>query len=386
MQETFQEAIKLLVFTDDDIWKACFHKFDPDRFSILILDDRTGALSDALLFRPHAICVSYSFFIKAGLSFFDTLITGTGGIPVIMLSEIDDLTISRWIIEQGGYVISASPEPSYIERKIADCMKKSSVRNEKPPVTPDLRPFDTFIGETEKMRSLKLKAARFAKSNLPVVITGETGTGKTSLAEAIHKASDRSGKPFLTKDMSTVREELAESTLFGQLRHAYTDSDDRAGLFEAASGGTVFLDEITETSLAVQAKLLRVLGQGKIQRVGATAEISVDVRLISATNRNLAAEVAAHRFREDLYYRIGHLSLEIPPLRERLEDIPLLISSFLKDRNRSFSRGAMEKLLSHTWPGNVRELHAVLEAAFITGGTSVITESDITFLPRCLPS
>lgn len=382
MQETVQEVTKLLVFTDDVVWKTCFHKFDAERFSVLILDDRAGALTDALLFHPHAICVSYSFFIKSGLSFLDTLISATGGIPVILLSDTDDLTISKWILEQGGYVISASPDPVYIERKITDCIKKAPVLNEKPPVMPDLEPFDSFIGETDEMRSLKLKAARYAKSNLPVLITGETGTGKTSLAEAIHNASERRGKPFLTKDMGTVREELAESTLFGQLRHAYTDSDDRAGLFEAASGGTVFLDEITESSLAVQAKLLRVLGQGKIQRVGATAETAVDVRLISATNRNLADEVAAHRFREDLYYRIGHLSLEIPPLRNRIEDIPLLISFFLKGRNKSISRGAMEKLLSHTWPGNVRELCFTLEAAFITGGTNIITESDITFLPR----
>lgn len=385
MLETFQEVKKLLVYTEDDVWKSCFRALDTSRYSVLLLDATVNAVSDILAFHPDSICLSYSFFVKTGLSFFQTLLQASLGRPVILLSEEDDLTVSHWIIEQGGSVISGKPEPSFIANMIERCLEKAPQRHEKAPETPDMGPFEIIIGETEEMRSLKLLAARFAKSSLPILITGETGTGKTFIAEAIHKASGRSGKPFITENMAEVQESIAENILFGSVRGGFTSAETRPGLFEAADGGTLFLDEIAESPSAVQAKLLRVLGQNRIQRVGGNREIPVDVRLIAATNRDLADEVESGRFRLDLYYRIAPLTLKLPPLRERKEDIPLLISHFLQDSDKAFSRGALEKLLSHTWPGNVRELSGCIKRAVLMSAGNVMTETDVTFLPAVTP-
>lgn len=385
MLETVQEVRKLLLFTDDDVWKSCFRAFDSTRFSTLVLDDSSGALVDMLVFRPHVICFSYSFFVKSGLALFDELLRHSGGIPVIMLSDEDDMTISEWIIEQGGCVISARPEPDFISVKIEESLKKFPQRHEKPSAMPDLGPFDTFIGDTEEIRFLKLMAARFAQSNLPVVITGETGTGKSFLAESLHKASVRSQKPFIVENMAEVQESIAENILFGSVKGGFTSAETRPGLFEAADGGTLFLDEITETTAGVQAKLLRALGSGFIQRVGGTRQIPVDVRLIAATNRDLPSAVESGIFRQDLYYRIAPLTLKIPPLRERKDDILLLINHFLEDTDKYFSEGAVEKLLSHSWPGNVRELSGCIKRAVLMSPGSVMTESDICFLPAVTP-
>lgn len=385
MLETVQEVKKLLVYTQDIIWKSCFSAFDASRYAPLLLDDTQNAVADILAFRPDAVCLSYSFFIKTGLGFFSSLVQNAGGVPIILLSETDDLTVSDWVITQGGFVISGKPEPDFISLMLDRCLEKAPQTREKAPETLDMGPFDTFIGETEEIRSLKLTAARFALSSLPVLITGETGTGKSFIAGAVHKASCRASKPFVVENMAEVQESIAENILFGSVRGVFTSAETRPGLFEAADGGTLFLDEITEMSSGVQAKLLRVLGQNMIQRVGGSRQIPVDVRLIAASNRDLPSEVEAGRFRLDLYYRIAPLTLKIPPLRERKEDIPLLVSHFLKDTDKAFSRGALEKLLSHTWPGNVRELSGCIKRAVLMSPSRIMTESDITFLPAVSP-
>lgn len=385
MLETVQEVRKLLVYAQDAIWKSCFGAFDASRYTPLLLDDTQNALADMLSFRPDVICLSYSFFIKKGLAFFSSLLQNGGGIPIVLLCETDDLTISDWIITQGGFVISGNPAPDFISLMLERCLEKAPQKHEKAPETPDMSPFDTFIGETEEVRSLKQTAARFALSSLPVLITGETGTGKTFIAEAVHKASKRAGKPFVVENMAEVQEGIAENILFGSVRGAFTSAETRPGLFEAADGGTLFLDEITEMASGVQAKLLRVLGQNMIQRVGGSRQVPVDVRLIAASNRDLPSEVESGRFRLDLYYRIAPLTLRIPPLRERKEDIPLLINHFLMDTDKAFSRGALEKLLSHTWPGNVRELSGCIKRCILMSTTKIMTESDVSFLPAVIP-
>ncbi|MBQ0166407.1 MAG: sigma-54-dependent Fis family transcriptional regulator [Treponema sp.] len=388
MLEAVQKVKKFLVFTGDNTWKSCFQSLDKQDFSILILQQSESPLADVLQYRPDVICFSYSFFVKTGLSFFINLIRIAEGVPVILLSESDDLTITEWILENGGHVISGKPDPSYVSYRIGRCIEKAPVRAEKAPEMIDLRPFDTFIGETEEMRSLKLMAARFARSNLPILITGETGTGKTVFARCIHDVSLRACRPFIPGTMPEIQESIAENILFGAVKGAFTNAETHPGLFEAADGGTLFLDEITESSPGLQAKLLRVLGSGVIQRVGGNRQIPVDVRFIAATNRELPAEVAAGRFRKDLYYRIAPITLVIPPLRERLEDIPLLAAHFLKDTGKSLSRGAFGKLLSHTWPGNVRELVGCIERSVVMSVGKTITEEDISFMPsvtQCLP-
>ncbi|MCB1053603.1 MAG: sigma-54-dependent Fis family transcriptional regulator, partial [Acidobacteria bacterium] len=218
-----------------------------------------------------------------------------------------------------------------------------------------------FISVSKKMEQVLAMLDRIAKMDVTILVTGESGTGKELVMRMIHEKSPRAREPFISVNCGALPETLFESELFGYEKGAFTGADQRRmGLFETAGKGTLFLDEIGEMPLAVQVKLLRVLQEKSIRRVGGTSEIPVDVRVVAATNRNLAEEVKAGRFREDLYYRINVVPLEIPPLRERREDISPLIRFFLEkfsDRFgeplKSFDSSALTQLESYTWPGNV---------------------------------
>jgi two-component system response regulator GlrR len=216
-----------------------------------------------------------------------------------------------------------------------------------------------------------------------VVIYGESGTGKELVAHAIHSVSQRSAKPFVTVNCSAIPESLFESELFGHVKGAYTGAtESRKGLFQEANGGTLFLDEIGEIPLALQAKLLRVLQEGEVRRVGENRPVRVDVRLVSATNKDLQKAVETGEFRQDLFYRINVIPIRIPPLRDRREDIPLLANHFLEQANRrlekrreGFTREAMRRLLDYSWPGNVRELeNKVKQSALLARGDLVEVE------------
>jgi two-component system response regulator PilR (NtrC family) len=210
---------------------------------------------------------------------------------------------------------------------------------------------------------------RVAPTRANVLLAGESGTGKERIARAIHAHSGRSKGPFVPINCGAVPENLIESELFGHVKGAFTGADGaKPGLFEAARGGTLFLDEIGELPLALQPKLLRVLQERMIKPVGATAEIEVDVRVVAATNRDLEAEVRAGRFREDLFFRLNVLQIDIPPLRNRREDIPLLAQTFLEKYSTEYKRGVkaiepdvMARLLSFSYPGNVRQLENIIE-------------------------
>lgn len=229
--------------------------------------------------------------------------------------------------------------------------------------------FQSFIGESDAIAEVKRLAARAAGSDVNVLISGESGTGKEVLARAIHAESRRNSGPFLSINCAALPENLLESELFGHMRGSFTGAvKDKTGLFKAAADGTFFLDEIGETSLAIQAKLLRVLEEKEITPVGATKPIPVDVRLIAATNASLQDMVDCGAFRADLYYRLDVFSIEIPPLRDRKDDIELLAAHFLKRFSarldipgRTLSAGALDVLKSYSWPGNVRQLENVLE-------------------------
>jgi DNA-binding NtrC family response regulator len=233
--------------------------------------------------------------------------------------------------------------------------------------------FGGAVGRSVAMRRLFALARRAAQTQATVLLLGETGTGKDVLARAIHDASSRAAAPYVVFDCGAVAPSLIESALFGHVRGAFTGADtDRPGVFEWASGGTLFLDEIGELAPALQPKLLRALETGQVTRVGTTTPVSVDVRVVAATHRDLAAEVAAERFRADLYYRLAVIVLEVPALRERPEDIPLLAGHFLTDilgegGDAAGLRGhlddAFAALRHHRWPGNVRELRNVVERA-----------------------
>jgi len=239
----------------------------------------------------------------------------------------------------------------------------------------------TLIGEAAATAALRDLITRVAPSSATVLIRGESGSGKEIAARAIHMASSRRGKPFVPVNCAAIAATLLESELFGYRKGAFTGADtDREGLFEAARGGTLFLDEIGEAGPGVQAKLLRVLEEKKINRVGDPGEREVDVRVIAATNRSLEEAIAAGTFREDLYYRLLVFPLDVPPLRDRADDIPLLTGHFLARLGRPKSglpASALARLRTYGWPGNVRELRNLIERAHILAGSDPIADEHI---------
>ncbi|MBM4274411.1 MAG: sigma-54-dependent Fis family transcriptional regulator [Deltaproteobacteria bacterium] len=242
-----------------------------------------------------------------------------------------------------------------------------------------------IVGESRVMQEILALVKRVAQSRATVLVTGESGTGKELIARAIHLNSARSNKPFISVNCAALTETLLESELFGHERGAFTHAVAmRKGRFELADGGTLFLDEVAEMSPALQVKVLRVLQEMEFERVGGTRTIKVDVRVVAASNRELREEVEAGRFREDLFYRLNVVHLNVSPLRQRQEDIPLLAAHFIKKYALENVRGqvritpdAIKALLQYPWPGNVRELENVIERAVILCGDNLITPQDL---------
>jgi len=248
--------------------------------------------------------------------------------------------------------------------------------------------FDKVVGGSAIMREIFASLEKISPSDLTCLITGETGTGKELIARGVHNASKRKNKPFVVLDCGSIPRDLIESTLFGHEKGAFTGAvGQQVGCFEQANGGTIFLDEIGELDISLQPKLLRVLEQREIKRVGGDRTIKVDVRVLAATNRNLRQEVNNGNFREDLYFRLSVVNCELPPLRDRREDIPTIANHFLRDviarrgTNMSFSQDAMASMLANSWAGNVRELRNVVERAGALSDGPVITRQDLTFGP-----
>ncbi len=245
--------------------------------------------------------------------------------------------------------------------------------------------YGEIIGKSRAMRQVFSLIEKVADTDSTILILGESGTGKELVARAIHQASHRREGPFIPVNCGAIPEELLESELFGHEKGAFTGAiKTRVGRFELAHGGTIFLDEVSEMSPKLQVKLLRVLQERTFERVGGTRSIQVDIRVIAATNRDLEKEVREGRFREDLYYRLNVIPIKLPPLRERREDIPLLIEHFLKRfakrKNRevmSISKEALECLMRHDWPGNVRELENVIERMVILSNGETLTLEDV---------
>jgi len=254
--------------------------------------------------------------------------------------------------------------------------------------------FGDVIGVSLKMREIFAILEKVVNTDLTILLSGETGTGKDIIASSIHKLSHRKDGPFITQDCSAIPRELIESILFGHEKGAFTGATSQhKGSFEQANGGTIFLDEIGELPLQLQPKLLRVLETKRLRRVGGVEEIEVDVRVIAATNRNIKEMISKGEFREDLFFRLAVIHIEIPPLRERKEDIPILVNHFLKQLSDScpemriprLSPEAMEKLMNYSWPGNVRELRNVIERAVYLSEGDIITPKDLHFPSTLLP-
>ncbi|MBF0458926.1 MAG: sigma-54-dependent Fis family transcriptional regulator [Nitrospirae bacterium] len=241
--------------------------------------------------------------------------------------------------------------------------------------------FENVAGKSKAIRDLLLSLPKVAESSANVLITGESGCGKELIARAIHNLSKRTVKEFIPINCAALPEGLLESELFGYMRGSFTGANsNKTGLFEAADGGTIFLDEIGDMPQNLQAKILRVLEDGSFRRIGGTKDITVDVRIISATNKILKDEAAAGKFRADLFYRLNVIPIHLPPLRERKEDIPVLIDYYL-DKNKAshvkFTRGAIDVLMKYPWYGNVRELENTLDRLLTFTDKSVITEEEL---------
>src|ERR671912_2558476 len=242
-----------------------------------------------------------------------------------------------------------------------------------------------IISASPKMEAVKRMIVKVARSNSTVLIRGESGTGKELIARSIHNQSPRAQEMFQAVNCAAINENLLESELFGHEKGSFTGAHaDKKGLFEVADQGTLFLDEIAELDVSMQAKLLRALQERRIRRVGATFEIPVDVRVVAATNRDLRAMVGDGRFRDDLYYRINVLSIDVPPLRERREDIPVLIDFFIKKHTKNTSRlirgltpEARKVMLDYAWPGNVRQLESAIERAILLAEADYVTVEDL---------
>ena len=298
-------------------------------------------------------------------------------IPVIFITAFATVELAVTAMRQGAFDVLAKPfEAEAVRVTVHRACERAELLRENEGLRGAVRrlgPIGQLTGDSELMRNLREMIERVAPTNATVLITGETGTGKELVARAIHEASPRGSRPFVAVNCAAFTESLLESELFGHERGAFTGADRaRQGVFEAAHGGTLFLDEAGEMTPPLQAKLLRVLMDGDVVRVGATAARRVDVRIVVATHRDLGQRVREGQFREDLYYRLAVVPLAVPPLRDRLEDLPALVDDLagrvardLKVPVRHITAASLQKLARYDFPGNVRELRNLIERALI---------------------
>ncbi len=310
--------------------------------------------------------------------------------PVIIMTAFSAIDSAVESVRQGAYHYLTKPfKVAELDLFLQRALENRALRQTARELERELRQRDalgSLIGKSPAMRSAFELIERVADSTLPVVITGETGTGKTVLARALHSESTRADAPFISVNCAALPEPLLESELFGHVRGAFTGANaNRTGLFVEAHGGTLFLDEIGDMQPALQAKLLHALESGRIRALGASRERDVDVRVVAATHRNLSEMVNSGAFRADLRFRLEGMVIEVPPLRQRQEDIPLLAARFLEGARQQHARSTVERfssaatrlMLDYAWPGNVRELEHVVSRAVLLGKTREIEPADL---------
>ncbi len=315
--------------------------------------------------------------------------------PVIMMSAYGTVDTAVECMKMGAYDFISKP---FKKDEIVMVLKKAEERERLKSENSRLREvvagrngFSGIISRNPAMEQIFSQIRKVADLKTTILVLGESGTGKELVAKAIHHNSRRSAKPFVAVNCGAIPENLLESELFGHVRGAFTDAScDKPGLFEQADGGTLFLDEIGEMPPLLQVKLLRVLQEEEIRRVGAAKSLKVNVRVVSATSRDLEADLRCGRFREDLFFRLNVFTILLPPLRERIEDIPLLVEHFLTAHAADMERTqvriapeAMRRLMGYAWPGNIRELENVIERGMILSEGGVINE---TCLPQAICS
>lgn len=389
-QSTTGEHGTVLVVDDDTAMREVVHDLLSDRgHRVVTAASGVDALKELGQRDIDVVLTDLRMKGIQGLELLTEIKRGHPAVNVILMTAFGSVETAVEAMKHGAYDYLTKPVKSEelihtLERAIREAKLRREVSQLRRAVGREYS-FHQIIGKSKAMRDVFDLIQRVADSPTNILLSGESGTGKELVAKAIHFNSERKQAPFIPVNCAAIPETLLESELFGHVRGAFTDAKmDKRGLFEEADKGTLFLDEISELPVMLQAKLLRAIQEKEIRRVGSARPISVDVRIIAATNVNLAEEAKAKRFREDLFYRLNVIEIRLPPLRERREDIPLLVESFLEKcarvahkPARGIAESALALLIDYPWPGNVRELENVIERAVTLSRSEKIAALDL---------
>jgi DNA-binding NtrC family response regulator len=374
--------IRILFIDDDESDHRTLRVVLSDKFEVLSYFRGSLAVDCVRETGPDLILLDIDMPDIDGLTVLQGVASLPDPPPVVILSGLRDVTLVVKAMRLGAVDYLVKPFRLLdLEKAIRYALVLTASR--RPRRLEEERLGDLIlVGTSRPVRKLRKTIRRFGPSDLPVLICGESGTGKELVARGIHSISPRSSGPYVPINCAAIPQSIFESEMFGAERGAYTDAVPHPGRFEVADGGTIFLDEVGEMDAQNQAKVLRTVEDQSIRRVGGTLPRRIDVRIVSATNRPVDSLVASEGFRSDLYYRLSTLMIEVPPLRERVEDIPALATHFLRMRSaeeKHFSPGALDRLEAHSWPGNVRELKNCVERAMLLAEGETIASEDIVF-------
>lgn len=389
-----KDNFKIFIIEDDPWYGQILNhhlKLNPD-YDITLYTTAKEALND-LFKKPDLICMDFGLPDLSGDKLLKEIKARDKNLPVIVISAQEEITVAVELLKAGArdYITKDDHTKEQLWKAVIHIRENLDLRQEVEELKEQLgQKFsfeNTIIGQSDAIKNTFNLLQKAISSNINVSITGETGTGKEVYAKAIHFNSERKKKPFVAVNMGAIPKELAESELFGHEKGAFTGaSNTKIGKFEEAQGGTLFLDEIGELDLSLQSKLLRVIQEREVVRVGGNIPIKVDIRLISATHKNMVDEVKTGNFREDLFFRIVGLPLELPALRDRGNDVFILAKYFIdefsklnKSKPLNLSEDAKIKLIKYSWPGNVRELKAVIDLACVMTDNRTINVEDLIF-------
>ncbi len=381
---------RLLIVDDEKgIRDALAQVFEYEGQEVRVAEDGPDALLVANTFQPDLVFLDVKMPGMDGLEVLARLGDESPGSLVIMISGHGTIDTALEATRRGAYDFLEKPlDTDRLLVTFRRALELKGLTESMAELRSQVESRYEIVGNSLPIRRVLERVEKVAATDARILISGENGTGKELVARAIHRLSSRSDTVFIEVNCAAIPSELIESELFGHLRGSFTGAfADRAGKFEQANGGTLFLDEIGDMSRDAQAKVLRVLEQGVLTRIGGSEAVEVDVRVLSATNKNLEQEIEDGRFREDLFYRLNVVPISVPPLRERQEDIPMLVTHFSEgmaaregSAARVFSDAAMERLKTLTWPGNVRELRNTVERLLILSDGSKITSDDVDSL------
>jgi DNA-binding NtrC family response regulator len=374
----------LLVDDDPQSLESTKRILEHAQYQVTCAVSGSAALQQLQKQKPDLVVTDVRMPGMSGMEFVEAYQKKGFEIPFVVMTAFGQVQDAVWAMKMGAVDFLLKP---FKRQALIDAVEQVVVRLKKhaeaPPQSSQM--LQAFIGSSKVMLELKVLIEQVAKTDASVMILGESGTGKEQVAKLVHELSAQKNKPFIAVNCAAIPESLIESELFGYERGAFSGANAaKEGLIEAANGGTLLLDEIGDMPLSLQPKLLRVLEEQKIRRLGATNEKTVEVRILAATHQNLSQHVKEGKFRQDLFYRLDVMTLTIPPLRDRLEDIPELTQFFLAKFSREYQKKisgidteAQAILMTHDWPGNVRELSNVLERAIVLDQDGVIQTSDL---------